>query len=282
MIPGLSIGAEAGLRAVLSPEVTDATEDHYLAADYVLLDGRDAASHALGVQHVGGPELVLAVTDPFRPVGAVRIETQRPGVLLFIDNRAWQGALHANIRVLGGDCAVLFNDIVNGYVALHDVFLRSDQQFLFWGRGATAVGCSIELQGAGQGVVIGDDALISNGVWLRNHDMHALHDLASFAPIGRPAVTTVLERHVWLGQDALLLGCARVGMGAVVGARALVKGRVPPRVAVGGVPARLLREGVSWGRDLHGMTEAERRMVGGSTPAGPRAAGSVAAAATGD
>ena len=92
--------------------------------------------------------------------------------------------------------------------------------------------------------------------------MHALHDLASGAPIGRPPVTTVLERHVWLGQDALLLGCERVGMGSVVGARSLVKGHVPPRVAVAGTPARVLREGVSWGRDLHGMTAAERVAVG--------------------
>lgn len=262
MIPGLSIGAETGLRAILSRDVTSVTEDTYRAEDYLLLTGTDAESHALGVQHVGGPELVVAVTDASRPVGALRIETHSPGTLLFIDNRAWQGALHGNIRVLGPDCALLFNDIGNGYVALHDVFLRSGRQFLFWGVGATAVGCSIEVEGDAQGVAIGDDALISNGVWLRNHDMHALHDLATGTPIGRPPVTMVLERHVWLGQDALLLGSERIGAGAVVGARALVKGRVPPRVAVAGVPARVLREDVSWGRDLHGMTAAERVSIG--------------------
>ena len=263
MIPGLSLGGEAGLRALLHPDTTSVTEETYLDADYLLLDGRDAEARALGVQHVGdGPDLLLAVSDLSRPIGAVRIETRQPGTLLFIDNRAWAGALHASIRVLGADCALLFHGIGDGFVGLPDVFLRSDRQVLFWGCGATAVGCSIELEGAGRAVAIGDDALISNGVWLRNHDMHALHDLASGRPIGRPAATMVLERHVWLGQDALLLGCERVGRGAVVGARALVKGRVPPRVAVGGIPARVLREGVSWGRDLNGMTPAERIAVG--------------------
>ena len=261
MIPGLSIGAEAALRAILSPAVTSVTEDIYHVPFYRLLNGRDAESHALGVQHVGGPEPLIAVTDPARPVGTLRIETRRPGVLLFLDNRAWRGSLHASVRVLGADSAVIVHDIGDGFAGL-DIFLRSDRQVLFWGEGATAAGCNVELEGGGAAAAIGDDALISNGVWLRNHDMHALHDLASGAPIGRSPVTTVLERHVWLGQDALLLGCERVGMGSVVGARALVKGRVPPRVAVAGAPARVLREGVSWGRDLHGMTAAERLSIG--------------------
>jgi acetyltransferase-like isoleucine patch superfamily enzyme len=72
----------------------------------------------------------------------------------------------------------------------------------------------------------------------------------------------VLERHVWLGQDALLLSCERVGTGTIVGARAMPKGRVAARVAVGGVPARVLREEVSWGRHPYGMTNEERRAIG--------------------
>ena len=36
--------------------------------------------------------------------------------------------------------------------------------------------------------------------------------------------------------------------GAIVGTSSLVKGTVPPRVVVAGTPARIIREGVSWGR----------------------------------
>ncbi len=262
MIPGLSIAAEVGLLRALAPEVTSLTADFYAAADYLLMTGRDAESHALGVRHVGGPDLAVAITDASRPVGVVRVETTRPGTLLLIDNRHWGGALHASIRVLGADCALVFNDLLQRPVAL-EVFLRGHRQTLFWGTGASAVGCNIEVEGDGQGVAIGDDALISNGVWLRNHDMHALHDLASGTRINRPPTSLVLERHVWLGQDALLLGCERIGTGSVIGARALVRGVVPPRVIAAGVPARVLREGASWGRDLAaGMTHAERAAIG--------------------
>jgi carbonic anhydrase/acetyltransferase-like protein (isoleucine patch superfamily) len=263
MIPGLSTATEARILAALTGAVTSIRPESYAAGDYVLLTGRDAESHALGVQVAAGPELTLVVTDAARPIGNVRIETSGSGNLVFIDNRAWRGMLNANIRMLGSEAAVIFNDIgADGYVALPDVFLRSDQQFLFWGSGASAVGCSVEIEGVGQGLVVGDDALISNGVWIRNYNMHALHDLGTGARIGRPPVTTVIERHVWLGQDALLLSCERIGTGSVIGARAFVNAAIPPRVVAAGTPARVIRQGVSWGRDTYDMTQAERLAVG--------------------
>ena len=263
MLPGLSSAVEATIRKALTPSVTALGAEHYERADYHLLSGRDEQCQALGVQLLSGPEMMVAVTDRERPVGDIRIQTGGTGNLLFLDNRAWQGSLTASVRILGNDCAVIFNDIGRGgYVALHDVFMRSHRQFLFWGQGATAVGCSIELEGQDQGVAIGDDALISNGVWIRNYNMHALHDLRTGAAIGRPPATTVLERHVWLGQDALLLNCGRVGRGAVVGARSLVTRPVPPCVIAAGNPAQVLREGVSWGRDTYRMTAAERVALG--------------------
>jgi serine acetyltransferase len=51
-------------------------------------------------------------------------------------------------------------------------------------------------------------------------------------------------------------------MGSVIGARALVRQPLPRRVAAVGTPARVLRQEVSWGRDLSGMTDAERISIG--------------------
>jgi hypothetical protein len=270
MLPGLSSAVEATIRKVLTPRVTALRPHHYEMADHHLLSGRDEQSHTVGVLLMSGPELMVVVTDPERPVGDIRVQTGGTGNLLFLDNRAWLGTLNASIRILGNDCAVIFNDIGRGgYVALPDVFMRSHRQFLFWGRGATAVSCSIEIEGFDQGVAIGDDALISNGVWIRNYNMHALHDLRTGKPIGRPPGTTVLERHVWLGQDALLLNCALVGSGAVVGARSLVTRPVPPCVVVAGNPARVRREAASWGRDTYQMSGTERTELGWpATPEG--------------
>ena len=257
MIPGLSSAAEAQLAAVLVPAVTALTPPHYAALDTTILTPADAAR--LGIVLSGIHEPTLVVTDPGRPIGRVNLECAGRDALVFVDNRA--GALHGSLRILGDDCAVIVHAPPGNLIGAPNWFLRSHGQFLFWGPGATAVECTIEIEGDGHGVVIGDDALIASGVWIRNHDMHALHDLATGTLLSRPPVTTIVERHVWLGQDALLLSCERIGTGSVVGARSMVKGTLPPRVAAAGVPARILRQGVSWGRDRMGMTEAERALV---------------------
>ncbi|MDE2334862.1 MAG: hypothetical protein KGK10_10035 [Rhodospirillales bacterium] len=262
MVPGLHAETEASLLAALDPAVTALGANSYDDCPIALFAPGDGEIRALGIEAKGDPGLTIVVTDPERPVGRVQVSSWGHDNVLFFDNRSAGGQLYANIRMLGSDAAVLFGAIGNAYVSLGDVFLRSDRQFLLWGEGGSAVGCSMEIEGTGQGMVIGDDALISAGVWIRNHDMHAMHDIATGRRIGRDPVNTILERHVWLGQDALLQGVTRVGMGSIVGARALVKGSVPRFAAVAGVPARVLREGVSWGRETYGMTEAERVLLG--------------------
>ncbi len=262
MVPGLHGETEAGLLAALDPSVTALHAGSYENCEFSLYTASDAEAQALGIEAVGQADLTIVVTDPERPVGRIRVQTGGRNSLLFFDNRSAGGNLHANIRMLGSDAAVLFAAIGDAYVSLQDIFLRSDRQFLLWGEGASAVGCSIEIEGTGQGVMIGDDALISAGVWIRNHDMHAIHEIGSGRRIGRDPVNTILERHVWLGQDALLHGASRIGMGSIIGARALVKGAVPRFVAAAGVPARVVREGVSWGRETFGMTEVERISLG--------------------
>lgn len=261
MIPGISTNAEARLSGILDPRVSSATEESFANRDYVIMDAADEEARRLGVTAVG-EGITLVVTDPSRKLGDIRIQSGGRDNTLFFDNVTWGGNCHASIRMLGSDTVMLFNDIGDEYVAMPDIYLRSNGQFVFWGRGASAVGVSMEIEGDGIGVIIGDDALISNGVWIRNHDMHAIHDLRTGARVNRMPVQTVIERHVWLGQDAMLLGTERIGMGAIVGTRSLVKGTVPPRVVVAGTPARVIREGVSWGRSNAGMTAAERLAIG--------------------
>ncbi len=261
MIPGISTNAEARLTGILDPRVTAVAEDSYTTRDYTIMDAGDEDARRLGVTSIG-EGITLVVTDPTRKLGDIRIQSSGRDNTLFFDNLTWGGNCHASIRMLGSDTVMLFNDIGDEYVAMPDIYLRSNGQFVFWGRGASAVGVSMEIEGEGIGVIVGDDALISNGVWIRNHDMHAIHDLRTGTRINRTPVQTVIERHVWLGQDAMLLDTERIGMGAIVGTRSLVKGTVPPRVVVAGTPARVIREGVSWGRSNNGMTAAERLSIG--------------------
>ena len=262
MIPGLSDSAAERLNAALDPRVTAITGNELANLPFVMLSSGDPDLLRLGIHASGHPDLMVVVTDPDRPIGRLTINAVSSGCLLFVDNRAAGGELYGNIRMLGPGCAAVFTELGAGYIALEELFMRSAGQLLFWGRGATAVGCSIELEGDNHSAVIGDDCLMSSGIWIRNHDMHAVHDISTGERINRPPVDTILERHVWISQNALLLNCQRVGAGSIVGAQSLVKGVVGDCVAVGGAPARVLRYQVSWGRDVAGMTADERAMLG--------------------
>jgi hypothetical protein len=262
MIPGIGVATEAILATALEPRVTDLSEESLSSRDFTLLSAEDDEARRLGIRFGGGPELTIVLTDPNRRLGEIRVQTGGKNNVMFFDNANWGGDCYATIRMLGSECVTLFNDIGSGYVGIPDLLMRSSNQLLFWGIGATAVSISMEIEGEGRSIVIGDDALISNEVWIRNYDMHSMHDLRTGVQISRQPLDTVIERHVWLGQDALLLGCERIGMGTIVGARAMLKGHVPPRVVVVGTPARVIREGVSWGRHPYGMTAAERRSIG--------------------
>jgi len=262
LIPGIGIATEPILAAALDPRVTDVTEDSLSGREFTLISSNEEQAQRLGIVFAGGPELTIVLTDPTRPLGQIRVLSGGKNNVMYFDNATWGGNLNASIRILGSECLTFFNDIGDGYVAISDLLMRGDNQLLYWGTGATAVSLSMEIEGTSRSYVVGDDALISNGVWIRNYDMHSIHDLASGKQINRGAVSTVLERHVWLGQDALLLSCERIGMGTIVGARSVVKGQVPARVLVAGTPGRVIREGTSWGRHPYGMTAAERRAIG--------------------
>lgn len=47
---------------------------------------------------------------------------------------------------------------------------------------------------------------------------------------------------VWFGQEAMILSGSRIGKGAVIGARAVIAGEVPPFAIVVGNPARVVRK----------------------------------------
>lgn len=83
----------------------------------------------------------------------------------------------------------------------------------------------------GGDVRIGDRCAISQGVTLGS----ALHDGVEGSP--------VLGDGVYVAPGAKVFGPITVGSGAAVGANAVVRDDVPEGALVGGVPARVLREG---------------------------------------
>lgn len=150
--------------------------------------------------------------------------------------------------LIGGDAATVFlgpGSAFTGseiYCGAHStIVLDSD---------VTATRCAIVDARNGGSIVAERGQLWAANVYLATDDMHRLEDAETGARINPYGAHIRLGRHVWLGRDAIISGHCEIGDGAIVGTRAMVRGqKVPPRVAVGGCPARVIREGVTWSAD---------------------------------
>lgn len=106
-------------------------------------------------------------------------------------------------------------------------------------------------------VVIGDGCFLAHEVVLADGPAAAPWPAppegagGSAGEPGERPVSIELGANVWIGARAILLGGARVGEGAIVGAAAVVDGSVPAYAVVAGNPARVVGEarprGNPWG-----------------------------------
>ncbi len=88
-------------------------------------------------------------------------------------------------------------------------------------------------------VVLGRGCLLAWDVQVLDSDSHPVDDRPQTAPV-------VLGDRVWVGCRATVLKGVTIGDGAVVAAGSVVTRDVPARALVGGNPATVLRQGVTW------------------------------------
>jgi carbonic anhydrase/acetyltransferase-like protein (isoleucine patch superfamily) len=126
-------------------------------------------------------------------------------------------------------------------------------------------------------LVIGDDVFTGPYVYItdQNHG-YADPDM----PIGRQIPLNAAVRigsGSWLGAGAVVLPGACIGRNVVVAAGSVVRGTIPDRCVVAGVPARVVRQYVSgsgWPRSVPARGDNPAgHLLGGSTPPDPPLAG---------
>lgn len=90
-------------------------------------------------------------------------------------------------------------------------------------------------------ITIGNNVAISENVTIWDTDAHQI--------IGKESEMTKpvkIGNHVWIGTNAIILKGSEIGDGCIVAAGAVVSGKFPNHSLIGGIPAKVIRENVSW------------------------------------
>lgn len=94
-------------------------------------------------------------------------------------------------------------------------------------------------------ITIGNDVGIAEGVVIRDSDNHPI--IINDCPISQDvSAPIVIEDHVWIGMNAIILRGETIGEGSIVAAGSVVSRNVPPHSLVSGVPAKVIANNVSW------------------------------------
>lgn len=180
--------------------------------------------------------------DDARLFGAkIEISGDRNQLIIGSHTRLWGAVikLHGrNLRCeIGEHCRLR-----NVEITLEDVGSR-----IVIKSSTSGTGCRL-LSGEGRLIEIGEDCMMSVNADLRNTDGHSVIDLASGERVNA-AKDIVVGDHVWIGLRVQVLKGVSVGEHSIVAAGSVVVKEVPPYTIVAGIPAKPIREGVTWQRE---------------------------------
>lgn len=98
-------------------------------------------------------------------------------------------------------------------------------------------------------ILVGDACLFASDIEVSISDMHSIIDVSTGRRLN-PARNIKIGGKVWVGQRATILKGVEIGSGSVIGAGSVVTKSLPSNCVGAGNPARVVKTGVSWTREL--------------------------------
>lgn len=123
---------------------------------------------------------------------------------------------------------------------------RASKTHILVGSRTTIGWAQVSLHEAGT-ISLGEDCMLSGGIVMDVSDMHSIIDIETGKRINPPGDITIGD-HVWIAQGVSLMKGISIGRHSIIGARSVVAGDIPEHALAAGIPARVIRTGVSWDR----------------------------------
>ena len=97
-------------------------------------------------------------------------------------------------------------------------------------------------------IICGKDCMFSNTIIVRTSDSHAIIDTETHKRIN-PAKNVIIGDHVWIAPSTTIMKGANIGSNTIVGSHTLVTKSIPSNVLAVGMPAKVVKAGVTWSRE---------------------------------
>lgn len=128
-----------------------------------------------------------------------------------------------------------------------DIVINGSDNLVYFGALSSSGTFHVPLRGDGRTVVIGDQCMFSHGTVFGRKDPVTLYRTTDGAPLQAEGDISVGD-HVWIGRHVTVSPGTVVREDSVIGQSARLEGDYPPAVILAGVPARVLKTDVTWGR----------------------------------
>lgn len=109
---------------------------------------------------------------------------------------------------------------------------------------------------------VGRNGLWSDEIIIQSNDQHGIIDLNTLKPINGGRRHVKIDEHVWIGRRAIIMPDVSIGRESIVAAGSCVTSDMERNSIYAGVPARKIREAITWSRSPAGLSDFERQLLG--------------------
>ncbi|WP_279355897.1 acyltransferase [Fundidesulfovibrio agrisoli] len=134
------------------------------------------------------------------------------------------------------------------YIKDSQLFFEDSRCRISIGEASWLTGARLSAVENNQSIHLGKLATLAEGTDLRTSDSHSILDAASCKRLNPPG-SIHLGEHVWIGKNVTILKGVTIGNHSIVGLGSVVTRDIPDNCVAAGVPAKVLRTGVTWDWD---------------------------------
>ncbi|NPA60587.1 MAG: acyltransferase [Epsilonproteobacteria bacterium] len=110
-------------------------------------------------------------------------------------------------------------------------------------------------------VQIGDDCMFSDGILIQATDQHGVVDIKKKQIINKHRRCIEIQNHVWLARNCTVISDVTIGEGSIVSLGAVVVKNVPKRSIVAGIPAKVVKQDMTWSRFRKNFDNYSKKII---------------------